>query len=136
MSMWPVVILGQPASGNENEIQRGYRRGKDGGNVPYSRIAKNAHVKAYIDGAIPVIRTARPSGWIPPERIRVDYRLYLSRDMDFDNVMKVVNDALKVALEVDDTRFYPTAISKEIDMRHPRVWLGIGPMIACACCGR
>lgn len=136
MNAWAVVIPGQPASGNENEIARGYRRGKDGSNIPFSRIKKNAHVEAYIAGAVPVIRTARPSGWVPPELIRIDYRLYLSRDMDFDNVFKIVNDALAIALGVDDARFFPTPISKVIDLKNPRVWLGVGPFMLCPVCGR
>jgi Holliday junction resolvase RusA-like endonuclease len=136
VSSWPVIILGQPASGNENEVVKGYRRGRDGSTISYPRIKKSEHVATYIAGAVPIIRTARPSHWVPPDLIRVDYRLFLSRDMDWDNVFKIVNDALKLALDVDDNRFYPTPISKEIDLKNPRVWLAIGPLRRCDCCGR
>jgi Holliday junction resolvase RusA-like endonuclease len=136
MSAWPVVIPGEPSSGNELGIRRRYRRTAGGTTVSYPSIGKRPEVEAYQAGAIQIIKTARPSGWVPPEVIRIDFRLYLTHDMDFDNVFKVVDDAVAAALGVNDSRFRPTPISKEIVKMNPRVWLAIGPFIACQCCGR
>jgi Holliday junction resolvase RusA-like endonuclease len=61
--------------------------------------------QAYFDGAVYLIKAAKPSRWSPEGLVRVIFDLYLARDIDCDNAMKLVSDALEAATGVNDSRF-------------------------------
>lgn len=137
MTAWSVDLPGQPSSGNELEVVSRFRRGRDGSNIRYSGIQKRDEVKAYQAGIIPIIKVAKPSRWAPPPGlIRVTYDLYLARDMDCDNISKVVGDALKVAIQIDDKMFMPTFRSKVTGVKEPHIVVTIEPFELCSGCGR
>ena len=68
-----------------------------------------------------VARSARPSSFQPQGQIIVAYDLILGRDLDADNVMKAINDALAVALGVNDKRFLPATVRKTAGSKNPAV---------------
>jgi hypothetical protein len=122
---WTVIIPGAPPSMNHS-----YRpvmlRKRTATGTPYSRIgmAKLSVVAAYQTDAVLLTRSARPSSWQPAgEWIRVRYRFFLRRPIDCDNAMKALNDALALAIGVDDKRFLPCVTSKSVSSKekHPRV---------------
>lgn len=74
--------------------------------------------KAYKDLVIRRTQEARPSGWQHTEGLLIlEYYLYLGRDTDADNVMKLTNDGIAAALGVDDKWFLPRAMHKEWGLR-------------------
>lgn len=112
---WSFVIPGQPPSWNKSyHIVTQYRRRRDGGNQGYSTLAKVQTVIDYQNRAIPLIRSARPSHWAPEGQIRVIWDIYLGHDVDCDNLMKCVHDAIETATNINDGRFLPCARSKTI----------------------
>jgi Holliday junction resolvase RusA-like endonuclease len=76
-------------------------------------LAKRQEVKDYQDRAVPVIRSARPSGWAPVGQVRITYAFYLASDVDCDNMMKAIHDSIQVATDVNDRRFLPCVETKE-----------------------
>lgn len=116
---WSVTIPGDPPSGNHaNKIGRGFRRG----GVSFPKIVKTAEAEAYQQGAALLVRTAKPSGWTGGgAQIRLTYRAFLSRDIDCDNISKVVGDAIKGAINIDDSFFLICFASKVIDKANPRI---------------
>lgn len=112
---WRFEIPGQPPSWNDSyRIVRQYRATRTGTRVPYHTLAKKQNVVDYQTAARLIIRSAMPSGWSPPGQVRVLYWLYLSRDMDCDNIMKAIHDAIQMATGVDDKRFLPCVMTKEV----------------------
>jgi len=108
---WQFTIPGQPPSWNHMYVlARGSRR-----------IVKAPNVEAYQTGVALIAKTARPSHWKPAEQVRVIYRFYLGRDIDCDNVMKAVNDAIAAALDVDDKIMLPCAAAKSTGHREPYI---------------
>jgi len=108
---WTFEIPGQPPSWNASyKIVRKYRDGR----VPYHTLAKKDDVVAYQNAAKMIIGAARPSRWAPEGQVRVYYFLYLSRDIDCDNIMKAIHDSIQAATGVDDKRYLPCVVSKEI----------------------
>ena len=108
---WKVTIPGQPPSVNHGyRIIQQFRRGK----VPYKTIGLTPEVTAYKEYAYLITKTAKPSGWAPEGQIRIQYRLFLANRQDADNSLKFLNDAIASALNVNDDRFLPCVISKEI----------------------
>lgn len=109
---WQVVIPGQPPSVNHM-----YARGN-----PRRPVRKTANAEAYQAAATLIVRTTRPSGWAYTEGyIRLMYDLELQRDMDCDNVLKALNDAIAIGLGVNDKVFLPCVRSKEVGVKHPQV---------------
>lgn len=70
-----------------------------------------------------VARAAKPSRFQPQGQIIVAYDLSLGRDLDADNVMKAINDALAVALDVNDKRFLPVTFRKTTGVKQP--WIEV-----------
>jgi Holliday junction resolvase RusA-like endonuclease len=70
-----------------------------------------------------VARAAKPSGFAPTGKIIVAYDMHLDHDLDADNVMKAVNDALALALNVNDKRFLPITTNKTTGSANP--WLEV-----------
>ena len=110
---WSFTIPGQPLSGNHAyRIGKGYRRG----GISYPRIIKTAEAEAYQQGIALLARTARPSGWYwgPGQMVICEYRFYVWDDIDCTNAIKVIEDGIFPALDINDTWALPRAISKEI----------------------
>ena len=103
---WKAVLIGQPPSLNDL-YAIGYRYASDGRR--YKGIQKNPAAQLYQDGAVLQIRTQRPARWKPPEKglIRIRIWLFLSHDIDADNSLKVLCDAVEDALGINDNRFLP-----------------------------
>ncbi len=86
------------------------------------RMAKRDDVLAYQVTAGHLVRLARPKAWNPPEGyIRVTYEFFLKRDIDCDNAMKALNDAIASALGVNDKRFLPCVRSKSVDPKEQNI---------------
>jgi len=84
-------------------------------------------VESYQLGVVYLVREARPSGWRPEGQIRLRYELLLKRDIDADNVLKALNDAIAKALGTDDRYFLPCIETKIVDGRFsPRIDIEIG----------
>lgn len=92
-------------------------RRADGSSVRSVRKANG--VESYQVAATLIAKAARPSDWEPAERIRVIYRFFLKRDIDCDNALKALNDAIAKAIGTDDKRFLPyveaKTVGKDID---------------------
>ena len=116
---WTVVIPGQPPSGNHaNKIGRGFRRG----GIAFPKIVKTPEAEAYMQGAAYIVRAAPKHGWRwNGGQIICEYRFYLTHDADCTNLIKVVEDTIFPALDIDDSWALPRAISKEIVKTNPRV---------------
>ena len=105
------VIDGQPPSVNHMyKLARGTRR-----------IVKDPDVAAYQVGVTLIVRTSRPKGFPPPGQIRIRYWFELARDIDCDNALKALNDAIALGLGVDDKRFLPCVEAKTIGSKRPLV---------------
>lgn len=105
---WTFVLPGQPISWNHSYqiVTRRGRRGK------YSTIAKTPAAEAYQQEAVLRIKSAVPSRWKPTGQVRTRFRLFLQRDIDCDNIMKLIHDALETATGVNDSNFLPTVEEK------------------------
>lgn len=107
---WQVRIPGQPPSVN-HMYERGYRK-----------IRKSPGAEAYQAAATLIVRTSRPSGWTYESGfVRLVYDLHLKRDIDCDNILKALNDAIAVGLGMNDRYFLPCVRSKEIGVQNPYV---------------
>jgi Holliday junction resolvase RusA-like endonuclease len=108
---WQFVVPGQPPSVNHM-----YARTRAGG------VRKSSGVEAYQAGVTLIARTSRPSGWkYDFGFVRLEYEFRLKRDIDCDNLLKALNDAIAVALEMNDRFFLPCVKSKEIGVKDPDV---------------
>lgn len=120
---WTVTIMGNPPSGNHaNRIGRGFRRG----GIAFPKIVKTDEAAAYQTAAAYLVRTANKHGWRwNGGQIICEYRFYLTRDADCTNLIKVVEDAIFPALDINDSWALPRAMSKEIVKVNPRVEITI-----------
>jgi len=122
---WSFVIEGQPVSWNKiYKIGVGIRTGArgrirfgDDGPATFRKIIKTDEAKAYTELAMIRAREKKPSGWMPKGFVVVEFKYYLGRDVDCDNVMKLVNDGIKDATGVDDRWYLPRAMSKATGLR-------------------
>jgi len=106
---WRVTIPGQAMSVN-HIYQNTLRVSREGRRYQARKLT--AEAQAYLDGAIYLIRAAKPRNWAPEGQIRVIFDLYLTRDIDCDNTMKLVSDALEAATGINDSRFLHCTRSK------------------------
>ena len=81
---------------------------------------KTKEAEAYQDGVRLVAMAAKPKGF-KPEQVIVAYDFVLRRDIDCDNVMKMINDALARAINLDDRNFYPVVRTKFVGAKDPSV---------------
>ena len=119
---WSAEIPGPPPSVNHSYHPVKTRGGK-------LRFAKHKDVVDYQTAAMLIVRSACPSNWsAPPGYFRIHYSFYLRRDIDCDNAMKALNDAIAAALNVDDKRFLPCVKWKSASATepNPRVVVEIG----------
>lgn len=109
---WTVTIPGQPPSGNHaNKIGRGYRRG----GIAYPKLVKTPEAQAYQQAAALCVKVAKPSDWTwDGGQVVVEYRFWVSRNTDCTNMIKVVEDAVFPALDVNDSFALPRAMSKTL----------------------
>lgn len=115
---WTVTLPVPPSGNHANRIGRGYRTG----GISYPKIVKTPEAEAYMAGASLIVRSARPSGWVwSGGQIVVEYRFYLTRDSDCDNLMKTLGDVIFPALGINDKWALPRAMSKELVKANPRV---------------
>jgi Holliday junction resolvase RusA-like endonuclease len=122
------VIDGAPPSVNHmyQQVERYTAEGS------YRSVRKADSVSEYQTYAAMVVRLARPKNWLNKyvvgEYIRIEYRFFLKRHIDCDNMMKALNDAIAGALGVDDKYFLPSVRSKSVGKEEvPRVQVTIGP---------
>lgn len=90
---------------------------------PY--ITKAAGVETYQLIATSACRRARPADWVASERIRVRYAFHVKRDVDCDNALKALNDAIALGLDINDRIILPCVIEKTTGNRSPyvQVWI-------------
>ena len=106
-------IPGQPPSVNHMYvIARGSRR-----------LVKDSHVSTYQSMVSLIVRTSpgRPDWTRCSNQIRVRYWFTLARDVDCDNALKALNDAIALALGVNDRRFLPCVERKITGSKRPSV---------------
>ncbi|HET9614099.1 MAG TPA: hypothetical protein VFP22_04725 [Candidatus Limnocylindrales bacterium] len=117
---WRLTIPGQPLSYNQSlEIHKFDRRSFNRGGGEFRKIGKTAKAVAYTNEVASRASSARPSGWHPTGFVVVEYYYFLGRYVDADNVMKLVDDGLKIAIGVDDRWFLPRAMSIVTGLRPP-----------------
>lgn len=73
-----------------------------------------------------LVRRAVPEGWSAPNQIRIRYWFHVKRDIDCDNAMKALNDAIAIGLGVDDKKFLPCTVEKTSGNKEPSVTVEIG----------
>ena len=111
---WSFVLRGQPPSWNQSyHITRQKGTRNDGQPYEFSTLSKRQKVIDYQAYAVLTIRSARPSRWAPEGDVRVTWRIFLTRDIDCDNLMKAVHDSIERATGVNDRRFLPCVESKK-----------------------
>jgi hypothetical protein len=108
---WSVTLPGQPPTLNKL-YQPVWRTANDGRR--YMGVGKNEDAKRWHDDMQGPIRTACPSGWRPKAYVQLRIRLFLTHDIDADNVLKVLSDAIQTATGVNDRAFLPCVESKEV----------------------
>ena len=107
---WAVALPGQPPSTNHMYvIGRGFRRG----GIAYPKMVKVDAVVAYQQMTTLITRLAKPREWKWDGGLLVlEFGFYLVDNIDCDNAMKAVCDAISDAIEVNDKWFLPRAMSK------------------------
>lgn len=109
--IWRTTIPGQPISVNHLYIPV-WR--KDKRQRLYKGRAYSPEARKYFEDAVLIMRTAKPAHWAPEGQVRVFYDLYLQREIDSDNVLKVLSDALQAATGVNDRRMLPCIRSTQL----------------------
>jgi len=111
---WTFTVEGQPPSMNHlYTVVRNRSTGR-----PY--LTKAPGVETYQLVATSRCRAARPAGWQPAPQIRVAYWFHVKRDIDCDNALKALNDAIAIALGVNDKAFLPCVKEKTTGAKEPR----------------
>lgn len=101
MTEWSYFVTGQPPSVNHL-----YSRRRGGG------IYKAEGVERYQTLVVYETKLARPKEWEPAPQIRIFYDFLLWRKADADNLKKALNDAIAIALGVNDDCFLDCTRSK------------------------
>jgi len=107
VSAWNILVPGPFPSTNHSY---GYRAGK---------VYKKPGVEQFQIEVAHLTRLAKPANWEPADRVRVIYDFHLNRRADCDNAMKAINDAIALALGIDDDCFLPCARSKTMGVKEP-----------------
>lgn len=98
-----------------------------GGQGLVRRLAKADGVEAYQAGVTYIAKTAKPSGWVPADKVRLRYWFYLQREIDSDNALKAINDAIALAIRPDasaakrDSGFLPCVADVFLGYKDPHV---------------
>jgi Holliday junction resolvase RusA-like endonuclease len=115
--MFQVTLQGQPPS--TNHLYHIVYVGR------HPRMAKKPEIETYQVLVTYLVRAAKPSGWVSGAHVRLLYDFFLKRDIDCDNALKAMNDAIAIALDVNDKLFLPCVRSKTIGVRDPHVLVEI-----------
>jgi len=114
---WSFEIEGAPPTVNSMYKRIIVRQG----GKPRPSVMKHQKVADYQLLVTYRTREAKPSGWVwPGNQIRIYYDFFLKRDADADNLLKALNDAIAIALDVNDKVFIPCVRTKQPDPK-PRV---------------
>lgn len=121
---WTIRVPGQPPS--VNHLYRITALAKpsisvDGSKKIYRTLVKNTNVQTYQDSVTWYTKAARPPQWRADERVRLRYWFHLKRDIDCDNALKALNDAIAHALGIDDKAFLPAVEAKWTGEKDPFV---------------
>lgn len=117
-----VEIPGQPPSWNQSyRIIRLPRR--TGGF--YHSMKKTSEAESYQALVTHLTRQARPASFQPEGQIFICYQMFLKRDADCDNLAKITNDSLAIALDINDSRFLPVVLSKTSGNKEPRMVISL-----------
>lgn len=117
VALFSFTVEGQPVSWNQAfRVRFQYVNGKK-----VRGLYKTPEAETYQDGVRLIARTARPSNFLVPEngRVIVAYDFILARDIDCDNLLKLMNDALAEAINVNDKFFMPVVMSKSVGNKNP-----------------
>ena len=115
---WGFEIPGQPLSWNQAyRVGVINRRAYNRASHQVRTIIKTDEAVAYTRLAAAKAAEARPSRWAPSDLVVVEFYYYLGRDIDCDNVMKLVNDGIEAATGVNDKWYLPRAMSKVTGLR-------------------
>lgn len=125
--MIQIVVEGQPHSGNELEVKKGWRKVASGGVMAYPKIMKSEQAKAYTDMVAVLAGDARrKANWDwSGKPLVLEYYFAVGNDIDCDNIMKLANDGIAVGLRVNDKNFLPRAMCKHVGVKSPRVIIRI-----------
>lgn len=122
MTRFDFTMPGQPPSWNASyRITR--QKGKQG--QFFHTLSKSGIAERYQADLALVCRAAKPSAFKPEDRLIISYKFYLARDIDVDNILKMMNDAIARALEVDDKRFLVATPVKVTKQKDPYVIVGV-----------
>jgi hypothetical protein len=123
---WSFVVPGQPVSTNHMYIiGKGYRRG----GISFPKMVKAPGVENYQTVASMVCRIAKPKDWKwDGELLVVEFDFHLMDNIDCDNAMKALLDAIKDVIGVDDRFMLPRAMTKEWGLKpvNARVEVRVG----------
>lgn len=112
-----VEVPGQPPSWNAS-----YRiitlRG-------HGSLKKMGAAEQYQNDVTRLTRVACPSDFAPLGQLYICYQMFLWRNMDADNILKLVNDAIASALNLNDSRFLPVVLSKTSSDKSPRLVISV-----------
>lgn len=115
---WSFEIEGQPVSWNAAyEIGVINRRAYNRESRQVRTIIKTDAAVSYTALAAARAAEARPRDWWQGGLVTVEFYYYLGRDIDCDNVMKLVNDGIQAATGVDDKWYLPRAMTKTTGLR-------------------
>lgn len=127
------TMPGQPPSVNHSYriVRQGVRDrlgqpvlGKDGTPKRVHTLAKTEEVRHYQQDLTMICRAAKPSAF-GADWVIVTYEFQLRRDIDTDNTLKSINDAVAAALDMNDRRFQPVVLSKLVGVKEPQVRIGV-----------
>jgi Holliday junction resolvase RusA-like endonuclease len=110
---WAVTVWGQPPTTNKMYSAKMRSMWRDGVRFNVPQMVKNPKVEKYQTDAVRQIQSAKPSRWKPDGFVRLTFRLYLARNIDADNTLKALTDAIQIAIGVNDSWFLPCVESKE-----------------------
>ncbi len=129
MTSFSFTVPGQPMSWNRSYGQRTVKVKDRFGQAVLNAAGrpkvrsmkfKTQEAAVYQDGVRLVAMAAKPRGFTP-QQVIVAYDFVLNRDIDCDNVMKMINDALARAINLDDRNFFPVVRSKFTGSKDPSV---------------
>ncbi len=109
-----VSVPGQPPSLNHAYRVVRVRRGP----ASFSTLAKTPEAASYQQVVRLLVSSAKPSGWDRGTHyVRTTYELFLSRDIDADNVLKILGDAVAAGLGINDKWVLPCIRSKTVGVK-------------------
>lgn len=109
---WSVVFPGNPPALNST-----YRAVPTAKGIRFHKVSA---VATWQDEVAWLTREAKPKGWAPSRRVRVEVSWWAKRTRDADAGLKALLDGLAVGLGIDDACFLPTIVLNEVDKDNPR----------------